>query len=132
MRWTPDSFRAPSAEADGAHDNSEVADRPQWRVLVANEEPAITTLLAYMLRSAGMEVLCASSGTEADTLARQEMPDLVLLDVMMPDLDGREVCQALKQDETLRGVRVILISEADGHHIDWRAAGADLLHPISD
>lgn len=66
------------AEAGGADDMGEVADRPQWRVLIADDEPAITTLLSRMLSSAGMVVLCASGGAEAITLARKEAPNLVL------------------------------------------------------
>lgn len=116
------------AEAGGADGPGEAAERPRWRVLVADDEPAIVTLLSDMLTSAGLEVLCASGGAEAVTLARRETPNLVILDVMMPDLDGREACQALKHHETLHGVPVILISEADEHAIDWRAAGADSFH----
>lgn len=103
--------------------------RRKWRVLVADDEPAIAALAAHMLSSAGLEVLCARGGAEAITLARTERPDLVILDVMMPDLDGREACQILKQDETLHSVPVILISSADEPHIDWRAAEAESFHP---
>ncbi|HEX5872463.1 MAG TPA: response regulator, partial [Longimicrobium sp.] len=63
------------------------------RVLVADDEPAITTLIAEMLAYAGFGVLRAHGGAEALVLARAEHPDVILLDVMMPDLDGRDACR---------------------------------------
>ena len=95
------------------------------RVLVADDEPAITALVAEMLGFAGFEVVQASGSVEAITRARAEPPDLVLLDVMMPDLDGRDACKLLKMDETLRRIPVILFSSADERDVHWRSAGAD-------
>ena len=95
------------------------------RVLVADDEPAITTLMGDMLAWAGFSVLCAHGGAEALTLAREERPDVVMLDVMMPDLDGRDACRALKMDRDLQHVPVILFSSADERDVHWRAAGAD-------
>jgi DNA-binding response OmpR family regulator len=95
------------------------------RVLVADDEPAITALVAEMLGYAGFTVVQAHGGTDAISLARQEKPDLVLLDVMMPDLDGRDACKVLKMDQALEGVPVILFSSADERDVHWRGAGAD-------
>lgn len=95
------------------------------RILVADDEPAITALVAEMLRYAGYTVVQAHGGAEAVSLARRERPDLILMDVMMPDLDGRDACKVLKMDEELRGVPVILFSSADERDVHWGGAGAD-------
>ncbi len=98
---------------------------PKLRILVADDEPAITALVSEMLTFAGFEVLLARGGAEALTLARAEKPDLVMLDVMMPDLDGRDACRVLKMDQGLREVPVVLFSSADERDVHWRSAGAD-------
>jgi DNA-binding response OmpR family regulator len=95
------------------------------RVLVADDEPAITTLMGDMLAYAGFGVLRAHGGAEALTLARTERPDVILLDVMMPDLDGRDTCRALKMDRALQHIPVVLFSSADERDVHWRGAGAD-------
>ncbi|HEX8362137.1 MAG TPA: response regulator [Longimicrobium sp.] len=100
-------------------------EMPLPRVLVADDEPAITALVAEMLRYAGFEVVQAGGGAEAIALARQERPDVILLDVMMPDLDGRDACKVLKMDQALGGVPVILFSSADERDVHWAGAGAD-------
>lgn len=98
---------------------------PKPRVLVADDEPAITALVADMLGWSGFDVVRADGGAEALVLARAQRPDVVLLDVMMPDLDGRDACRALKMDRDLRDVPVVLFSSADEQDVHWRAAGAD-------
>ena len=98
---------------------------PKPRVLVADDEHAITALVSDMLTHAGFEVVRAHGGAEALTLARAERPDLVLLDVMMPDLDGRDACRALKMDLELGKIPVVLFSSADERDVQWRGAGAD-------
>ena len=95
------------------------------RVLVADDEHAITALVAEMLGWAGFDVVRAHGGAEALVLARTERPDVILLDVMMPDLDGRDACRAVKMDAELRGTPVVLFSSADEQDVHWRAAGAD-------
>ena len=81
--------------------------------------------MAEMLGYVGYEVVEASGGVEAISLARQAKPDLILLDVMMPDLDGRDACKALKLDKALGGVPVVLFSSADEVDVHWRSLGAD-------
>lgn len=94
------------------------------RILVADDEPAITALIALMLSHAGFEVVQASGGVQAVSLAREQVPELVLLDVMMPDLDGRDACKILRMDARLRNVPVVLFSSADEADVHWRGAGA--------
>lgn len=98
---------------------------PLPRILVADDEPAISAIMAQMLGYAGFEVVRAGGGAEAVALARHEPPALILLDVMMPDLDGRDACQVLKADPALRHVPVLLFSSAEERDVHWAGAGAD-------
>ena len=95
------------------------------RILIADDEPSTTELLAIFLAHHGFEVAQAYDGLEALVRAREQPPDLALLDVMMPGLDGRDVCRALKADPALAGVPVILHSSADEVDVAWQAVGAD-------
>ena len=80
------------------------------RVLVADDEDAIRLLCRVNLRLAGMEVLEAADGAAAIELARRERPDLVLLDVMMPDVDGWEVAAALAADASTREIPIVFLT----------------------
>jgi CheY-like chemotaxis protein len=94
------------------------------RVLVADDEPAITELVATILGFAGFAVMRAHDGAEALRVARESRPDVIFLDVMMPKMDGRDVCRAITRDAVLRGIPVVLFSSADEADVEWRAAGA--------
>jgi CheY-like chemotaxis protein len=96
------------------------------KVLVADDEPLTAEMLALMLAFRGYEVVCAHNGAEALDRARRERPDIVLLDVFMPALEGDEVARALRADPELAGCPVVLISSADEAEIAWREAGANL------
>ena len=90
-------------------------------ILVVDDEPAVTDLLAYNLRKAGYDVSSAADGREALRLARENRPDLVLLDLMIPELDGLEVCRELRKDNALP----IIMLTARGEEID-RVVGLEL------
>ena len=94
-------------------------------VLVADDELGTTLLVSDMLVFAGFAVVQAFDGVEALLRARERRPALALLDVMMPGLDGREVCRRIRADPELEGVRVVLHSSADESDVAWREAGAD-------
>ncbi len=97
------------------------------RILVVDDEIYIVHILEFSLTMEGYEVLTASDGEEALQVIEQERPDLVVLDIMMPKLDGYEVCHRLREDEDFRALPVILLS-AKGRPIDRDAglqAGAD-------
>ena len=79
-------------------------------ILVVDDTIANLKLLAGMLRSEGYSVRPVASGAQALRTASRRCPDLILLDITMPEMDGYEVCQRLKQDEALAGVPVIFIS----------------------
>ena len=87
------------------------------RVLIADDEPNIVTSLEFLMEEAGLEVRIARNGQEALEVAASFAPDLVLLDVMMPLLNGYEVCQRLKSDPKTRDVRVLMLS-AKGRDIE--------------
>jgi DNA-binding response OmpR family regulator len=95
------------------------------RILIADDEDGTLVLLASMLTYAGFAVTTARDGLEALVRAREAPPDLALLDVMMPGMDGREVCRRMGADPALSHVPVILHSSADERDIDWRGCGAD-------
>lgn len=79
-------------------------------VLVADDDPDILTLVGFRLERAGYEVLPARDGEEALALALERQPDLAILDVMMPKLDGYEVTQRLRNDPATSGMPVILLT----------------------
>jgi DNA-binding response OmpR family regulator len=87
------------------------------KVLIADDEPNIVVSLEYLLKRAGYTVLVARDGQEAIETIRRERPALVLLDVMMPKKSGHEVCAELRADESLRDIRVLMLS-AKGRDTD--------------
>jgi DNA-binding response OmpR family regulator len=86
-------------------------------VLIADDEPNILISLEFLMKREGHEVLLARDGIEALQMIRSHRPALVLLDVMMPGKSGFEVCQAVRADETLAGVKILLLS-AKGRDTD--------------
>jgi len=91
------------------------------RILVVDDETAVTDLLAYNLRKSGYEALVAADGREALRLAHQAQPDLILLDLMLPEIDGLDVCRELRKTSA---VPIIMIT-ARGEEID-RVVGLEL------
>ena len=80
------------------------------KVLVAEDEPDIRGLIVFSLEYAGYEVIEALNGEEAIKLAESEQPDLILLDVRMPKLNGYEACSVLKAQESTRRIPVVFLS----------------------
>lgn len=87
------------------------------KVLIADDEPNILISLEFLMQREGHQVLLARDGQEALEAIRRERPALVLLDVMMPGKSGLEVCQAVRADETLAGVKIVLLT-AKGRDTD--------------
>ena len=79
-------------------------------VLVAEDEEDILDLVVFDLEDEGYDVLTARNGEEAIALALERRPDLILLDVAMPGLDGYEVTRRLRADESTRGTPVVLLT----------------------
>ena len=80
------------------------------RILVVDDNPANVEILQMRLEAQGYEIKTATDGEEALTAVREHKPDLILLDVMMPKLDGIEVCRRLRADPALPFVPIILVT----------------------
>jgi len=96
-------------------------------IVVADDEPNILISLEFLLKRAGYRVVLARNGDEALAAVQRERPALALLDVMMPGKSGLEVCQAVRADDGLAGVRILMLT-AKGRETDVAkglALGAD-------
>jgi DNA-binding response OmpR family regulator len=80
------------------------------KILIAEDERDIRDLITFTLGFAGFNVVSASNGEEALNMARQEMPDLILMDVRMPRMTGYEACAAMKADAKMKDIPVIFLS----------------------
>ncbi|HMB70148.1 MAG TPA: response regulator [bacterium] len=80
------------------------------RILVVDDEPPIREILKFQLENAGFEVACAEDGAEGLQMVEERPPDLVLLDLMIPQMDGYEVCRRLKRDYSTRHIPVIILT----------------------
>lgn len=96
---------------------------PALRILLVEDEYAIRTICRVNLESDGMAVVEAADGREALAGIRQELPELVLLDVMMPDIDGWEVAAQLAADPATQDIPVIFLSARAAHEDKARAQG---------
>ena len=83
-------------------------------LLIAEDDPLLLPLLKATFRTSGLRVLTAGTGTKALDLARAERPDLMLLDVGLPEMSGYEVCRALKTDPETAGIRVVMLTARAG------------------
>ncbi|MDA1193763.1 MAG: response regulator transcription factor [Planctomycetota bacterium] len=83
------------------------------RILVVEDEPDLREVLKYNLTREGYRVLTAADGATGLRLAREEKPDLILLDLMLPDLDGLEVCRRLRGDQSIGGTPIIMVTAKD-------------------
>lgn len=83
-------------------------------VAIVDDDPTIVKVVRIILQANGFEVVEALNGTEALELVKREMPDIVLLDIMMPDMDGFEVLRLLKEDEETEGIPVVFLTAKTG------------------
>jgi PAS domain S-box-containing protein len=106
------------------------------RILVVDDEPVVLELYAHILRNGDFEVWTAATGHAGLRCARERRPNVVLLDVMLPDMSGIEVCRQLKQDRNLPDIFVALCSGeaiSSTHKVDGLDSGADdyIVKPVS-
>ncbi len=97
------------------------------RVLVADDDPAVRSILTINLEDVGYQVIEAGDGDEALWLARRALPDLILLDVMMPGLDGMDVLAILREHPETADIPVVLITARAGDSDvlgGWKAGAA--------
>lgn len=97
-------------------------------VLLAEDEPNIVTSLEFLLERAGFAVSVESNGAEALRRARADRPDLLILDVMLPDLDGIEILRRLREDKNTERLPVIMLTAKGASETQETAlaAGADV------
>jgi|SRR5580704_1240331 two-component system alkaline phosphatase synthesis response regulator PhoP len=87
-----------------------MANLRQHSILVVDDDPEIVTLLATRLVKRGYRVATAGDGSSALDIAKRDLPDLVLLDVMMPGKSGWEVARALKQDPATQNTKIVMVT----------------------
>jgi DNA-binding response OmpR family regulator len=85
-------------------------ERAGARVLVVDDEPDLIRVLQFGLQAAGYTVECASDGQEGLKKARESRPDIILLDLMLPKLDGYKICRLLKFDDRYKHIPIIILS----------------------
>ncbi|MCB0329842.1 MAG: response regulator transcription factor [Bdellovibrionales bacterium] len=90
---------------------------PKERILVVEDEADIRELIQYNLQREGFEVLMVGTGEEALSTATQERPDLILLDLMLPGMNGLDVCRSLKSNPALANIPILIVS-ARGEETD--------------
>jgi DNA-binding response OmpR family regulator len=98
------------------------------RILIVDDEPNLVLALEFLMKKEGYEIRAASNGEKAVEAAKEYRPDLILLDVMMPKMDGYEVCQHIRADAELRDVAIVMLT-AKGREVEREkglALGADL------
>jgi two-component system alkaline phosphatase synthesis response regulator PhoP len=84
------------------------------KVLVVDDEADIVELLSYNLHLDGFEVVCAANGMEALNKARQHLPELIILDLMLPDMDGFSICEILRCQPSTADIPVIFLTAMAG------------------
>ena len=98
------------------------------KILVVDDEPVIVQMVTSRLRASGYSCISARDGADGLGKARSEHPDLIILDVMMPKMDGFEVCATLKQDERYQKIPIILFTAKAGEEarqVGLQDCGAD-------
>lgn len=97
------------------------------RILVVDDEPDLVELLSFNLRTAGYDVIAAADGLGALELAQRQQPDLILLDLMLPELDGISVCEILRGHPATATIPIIMLTawSSDLSRQLGLAAGAD-------
>lgn len=98
-----------------------------YRILLVDDEPDILEFMSYNLNKEGYEVLCASNGREGVERAREFMPHLILLDVMMPEIDGFEACRIIRSERQFDNTLILFLTAKgeDGSQIEGFESGAD-------
>jgi len=98
------------------------------KVLIADDEPNIVAAIEFLLKQRGYDVYTAADGSEALRAVERVVPDLVVLDVMMPKTSGYEVCQTIRKRAEWRHIKILMLSAKgrDAEVVKGVAIGADL------
>ena len=94
------------------------------KIFIVEDDPAIVKLLRYTLEQENFSVRSTASGTEAVRLVKEDLPDLMILDLMLPGMDGFEICKTLKKDPKTHAVPILMLT-AKGEEVD-RVVGLEL------
>jgi DNA-binding response OmpR family regulator len=86
------------------------------RILIAEDEPNIVLSLEFLLKEAGYDVAVARDGSQAIDLLRTFRPELIVLDVMLPSLDGFEVCRRVREDLATRDTKILMLTARGREH----------------
>ncbi|TGG85804.1 MAG: response regulator [Aphanocapsa feldmannii 277cV] len=124
MGASPDtelSAQSPAAGLPTSPDSTGDPSQPRHRVLIVDDEPSVRRILETRLTLAGYEVVCAEDGEQAISRFHSEQPDLLVLDVMLPKLDGFSVCRRIRAESS---VPIIFLSALSA--ISEKVAGLDL------
>jgi two-component system, OmpR family, alkaline phosphatase synthesis response regulator PhoP len=110
-----------------------MGDNMKNKVLVVDDEQSIVTLLEYNLNKAGFEVITAMDGEEGKRLAVTENPDIIILDLMLPKLDGMDVCKQLRQEKVSTPILMLTAKDEELDKILGLELGADdyMVKPFS-
>jgi len=104
------------------------------KILVVDDQPVNIQIIHQML-NADYQIFMATSGTQAISLCQNNPPDVILLDVLMPELDGLETCRLLKQQAELADIPVIFVTgmqNPEEEALCWEAGGADfVIKPVN-
>jgi DNA-binding response OmpR family regulator len=87
------------------------------KILIVDDEAVLLETIAYNLEQAGYDVVTASDGSSALEAARRELPDLIILDLMLPGMDGLEVCRQIRREQSTSTIRILMLT-AKGEEID--------------
>ena len=88
------------------------------KIGVIDDNPGFVDMLKDFLEIRDFEVSCAFGGLEGFEMVKREKPEIVLLDITMPDMDGRDVILRLKKDDTLKGIHIIVLTARDDAQFD--------------
>ena len=83
------------------------------KILIVDDDLDSLKLIGLMLQRQGYEIVVANNGQQALTKAKAELPHLIILDVMMPDMDGYEVCRRLRRDPSTQPIPIIMFTRQD-------------------
>jgi two-component system, OmpR family, alkaline phosphatase synthesis response regulator PhoP len=87
-----------------------------YKILIVEDEPNLNELLSYNFKKVGYEVRSASNGMKALKLLRAYQPDIILTDILMPDMDGIKMCREIKKIKTLQNIPVIFITGSNDEY----------------
>ena len=105
--------------------SSDVGETPRKKVLVVEDDKNLREALRYNLVAAGYEVITAADGGSGLELARDRTPDLLLLDLMLPVMDGLDLCRTLRRDGSTVPILILTARDSEADHVAGLGSGAD-------